>query len=253
MTLSLQGITPGIIAAMNLLLLLDDYRLDAEHWAVPDPRARHIRETLRLKPGDTLRAGLPQGAVGRARILEIQPERVVVTFSAETAAPAPLPLKLILALPRPKMLKRMLIDATSLGIKQIVLLNSWKVDKSYWRTPHLERALLDEKMVLGLEQAMDTVLPEILLRERFRPFVEDELDDFCGADRRILAHPAAAAPMPADLTEPVTLAIGPEGGWTPYEVEMFRTRGFVGHGFGQRILRVETALPALTGRLMRLS
>ena len=58
--------------------------------------------------------------------------------------------------------------------------------------------------------------------------------------------------MPQDLTEAVTLAIGPEGGWTEYETEQFVSRGFAQHSFGQRILRVETAVSALVGRLMRL-
>src|SRR5690554_7099628 len=56
---------------------------------------------------------------------------------------------LILALPRPKMLKRILIDATSLGVKRIILLNSWKVEKSYWQTPELHAKLLQEKLLLG--------------------------------------------------------------------------------------------------------
>jgi RsmE family RNA methyltransferase len=150
------------------------------------------------------------------------------------------------------MLKRILIDATSLGIKRIVLINSWKVDKSYWQTPNLKAGLLREKMLLGLEQARDTSLPELILAPRFKPFVEDELDRWAGPGRRLLAHPGDFPAMPCDLSEPVTLAIGPEGGWTDYEVEMLQRQGFACHSFGTRILRVETALPALVGRLMRL-
>ena len=150
------------------------------------------------------------------------------------------------------MLKRILIDATSLGIKRIVLINSWKVDKSYWQTPNLKAEVLQEKMLLGLEQARDTHMPELTLAPRFKPFVEDALDGWAGDSRRLIAHPGDFPAMPSDLTDAVTLAIGPEGGWTDYEVEMLRDKGFACHSFGERILRVETALPALVGRVIRL-
>jgi RsmE family RNA methyltransferase len=150
------------------------------------------------------------------------------------------------------MLKRVLIDATSLGVKRIILLNSWKVEKSYWQTPELHAGLLQEKLLLGLEQAGDTLLPALELKPRFKPFVEDELPAVVGDSLALLAHPGDYPDMPVALSEPVTLAIGPEGGWTEYESDQLRDKGFACHRFGQRILRVETALPALIGRLMQL-
>jgi len=215
-----------------------------------------VRHVLGLTPGATLKAGVLNGALGEATISEDQGDTWELRFQEQQPPPPPLPLTLIIALPRPKMLKRLLIDATSLGIKRIVLLNSWKVEKSYWKTPELHADLLREKMLLGLEQAGDTQLPELLLRPRFKPFIEDELPALAASSRALLAHPAttdmAPTSMPMDLTEPVTLAVGPEGGWTDYEVSMLEARGFERHSLGQRILRVETALPTLVGRIMRL-
>jgi len=234
------------------LLLLPEYRLADDLWRIDGARYRHITDTLGLGPGDQLRAGVLDGAVGHARIVTRTDDHLTVRFHAEGEPPAPLPLTVILALPRPKMLKRIILDATSLGVKTLVLLNSWKVDKSYWQTPNLKADLLREKMLLGLEQARDTMLPELVLAPRFKPFVEDDLDTWAGPGRRLLAHPGDYPAMPCDLSEPVTLAIGPEGGWTDYEVEMLQRQDFACHSFGTRILRVETALPALVGRLMRL-
>mgnify|MGYP003707678491 CR=1 FL=1 len=113
-----------------------------------------------------------------------------------------------LALPRPKMLKRLLVDAASLGIKNIVLVNAAKVDKSYWQTPNLKGELLREKLLLGLEQAGDPVMPSLRLAPRFRPFVEDELDQWAGPGRRLVAHPGPFPELPRGLDEPATLAIG---------------------------------------------
>ena len=47
----------------------------------------------------------------------------------------------------------------------------------------------------------------------------------------------------------MTLAIGPEGGWIPYEVELLQKAGLQPVQLGQRILRVENAVPALLARL----
>ncbi|MGB2246436.1 MAG: 16S rRNA (uracil(1498)-N(3))-methyltransferase [Alcanivorax sediminis] len=237
---------------MNLLLLTPEQHLGNDRWLLSDRQANHVLKVLKLIEGDQVRAGIFQGGMGIAHIESINNNRIEVLFKVEHQSPSPLGLSVLLALPRPKMLKRILIDATSLGIKQIVLINSWKVDKSYWQTPNLKADLLHEKMLLGLEQARDTTLPTLTLAPRFRPFVEDELDGWAGNSQRILAHPGNYPAMPHSLTGPVTLAIGPEGGWTDYEIEMLGKQGFQCHSFGSRILRVETALPALVGRLMQL-
>lgn len=237
---------------MNLLLLHPDDHLDDDRWSIADRRARHIRDVLGLTTGARLRAGLLNDGIGEATLLDDDGKSITLSFRPTLAPPPSLPLTLILALPRPKMLKRILMDASSLGIKRIILLNSWKVEKSYWHTPELHAALLREKLILGLEQSGDTQLPELLLRDRFKPFVEDELSALTGGSLALLAHPGTHPSMPVNLQQAVTLAIGPEGGWTDYEAGQLIAAGFQCHAFGQRILRVETALPALVGRIMAL-
>lgn len=238
--------------AMNLILLDSAQQVAENRYRLTPRQARHVDSILDARPGDTLRCGLLNGDCGRG-VLRQEGGHLEIETSLTDAPPAPLPLTLLLALPRPKMLKRMLVDATSLGIKQIVLLNSWKVDKSYWQTPELKADLLEEKLRLGLEQAGDTVLPTLTLAKRFKPFVEDELAALAKDSRCILADPSGEEYMPCNLTKPVTLAIGPEGGWTEYERDMLLARGFTCFTLGQRILRSETALPTVVGRLMRLS
>jgi len=237
---------------MNLLLLHPDQRLDGDRWRLNDRQATHVRTVLKLTEDDHCRAGLLNEGTGRAKIESIKNKEIEITFKVESKPMAALPLNLLLALPRPKMLKRLLMDAASLGIKNIVLMNAAKVDKSYWQTPNLKGDLLREKLLLGLEQAGDTLMPELHLAPRFRPFVEDDLDRWAGPGQRLLAHPGPFPELPRGLDGPATLAIGPEGGWTPFEVALLEQQGFACHRFGSRILRVETALPALVGALMRL-
>jgi RsmE family RNA methyltransferase len=158
-------------------------------------------------------------------------------------------MNLILALPRPKVLRRVLRSVSSLGVKKIILLNCFRVEKSFWQSPFLTESNVNEQLVLGLEQARDTVLPEVLLRPRFKPFVEDEAPALVKGTLPLAAHPYAAASCPREVNGAVTLAIGPEGGFIPYELEKLIACGFTPVQMGERILSVESAVPALLARL----
>jgi 16S rRNA (uracil1498-N3)-methyltransferase len=165
------------------------------------------------------------------------------------SAPPPLPLTLVLALPRPKVLRRVLRSVTALGVKRIVLLNCVRVEKSYWQSPVLSSGLLQEQLILGLEQSKDTNLPEVLLRPLFKPFVEDELPGLIKGTLPLVAHPTASTPCPRDIKKAATLAIGPEGGFVDYEMDKIIQCRFTPVHMGERILSVETAVPALIARL----
>ena len=129
------------------------------------------------------------------------------------------------------------------------IINSWRVEKSYWQTPTLSETSLRENCILGLEQAGDTIMPKIELRHFFKPFVEDELAGISKNTKKLTAHPVADKICPRILKEQVTLAIGPEGGFIPYEIEKLEEQGFETVTFGERILRVEQAVAVLLGRL----
>jgi RsmE family RNA methyltransferase len=235
---------------MNLLLLLPEDHLENGLYRIAGRRFTHIQTFLEPVQGNTLRAGLLNGPLGSATIERLGETSLIVNFQATHQPPAPTDIILLLALPRPKMLKRILADIATLGVKQIILLNSYKVEKSYWKTPELHADLLQEKLLLGLEQAGDTQLPTLQLEPRFKPFVEDQLPGLVANRRCLLAHPGNHPPLPCALNESLALAIGPEGGWTDYECQQLMAAGFQRHSFGSRILRVETAIPALTGRLL---
>lgn len=236
---------------MNLLLLDDADFLAADRARLGGRRLRHVREVHRATAGDRLRVGRLNGPVGTAIVAALDDEALVLSdIHLDLAPPAAAPLRLLLALPRPKALRRVLQGAAAFGVKDIVLLNGWRVEKSFWASPALAPAALREQLVLGLEQGGDTMLPRVALRRRFKPFVEDELPGLLVNSRGLVAHPPAAIPCPRAVAAHVTLAVGPEGGFIPYEVEALARAGCVPVSLGPRPLRVEQAVPALLGRLL---
>lgn len=234
---------------MNLILLEPNDYLSSGVVRLTDRRATHIRETLGAEPGAQLRVGDLNGLIGFGELLRDSDEGVDLAVNCTEAPPPKLPLTVLLGLPRPKMLRRVLRTAAEIGIAKLVLLNTWKVDKSYWQTPSLEENALCDFLREGLEQARDTVLPEVILARRFKPFVEDELSALLERSSGLVAHPGDHAACPVGVAEPCTLAIGPEGGFTAYEFELLQKQGMVPVQIGARILRVETALPVLATRL----
>jgi RsmE family RNA methyltransferase len=234
---------------MNLVLLFENDFIRRDRVRLQGRRLKHVTEVIRASVGQELTIGLLNGPVGRGTITGIAPDALEMDVTLDLQAPSPLPATLILALPRPKMLRRVLFAASSMGVKKIYLINAFRIEKSFWESPLLNEEKMREFLIFGLEQAKDTLMPEIFLRPLFKPFAEDELPDISKATLALAAHPAAEQPCPRELTRHVTLAIGPEGGFITYEVEKLASLGFIPVSLGKRPLRVETVVPALLSRL----
>lgn len=239
---------------MNLILLSPSDYIDTDRVQLNGYRHQHVVAVLRAKKGDLVRVGDLNGRMGLGCILELTDERLEMSVNCDAEPPAPVPLNLVLALPRPKVFKRILITATTLGIKRIYLINSWRVDKSYWGSPCLDSDEINKQLVTGLEQARDTVLPVVTLHPRFKPFVEDELHHVSACGPCYVAHPHNAQPCPqrpfCSTEQMVTVAVGPEGGFIDYEVEKLIECRFAPIEIGARILRVEAAITKLTSLLV---
>ncbi|WAG78695.1 16S rRNA (uracil(1498)-N(3))-methyltransferase [Metapseudomonas furukawaii] len=234
---------------MNLLLLEDADFIAANRARLEGRRLKHLHEVHRAEAGDSLRVGRLGGSMGQGHLLRLDADMAELEVTLDQPPPAKLPLTLLLALPRPKMLRRVLQTVAAMGVPRLVLLNSYRVEKSFWQTPFLEPEAIREQLILGLEQARDTRLPDVLIEKRFKPFVEDRLPALAADTLGLVGHPGDFPACPRAVERPVTLAIGPEGGWIPYEVEKLQTAGLQPVQLGERILRVETAVTALLARL----
>ena len=236
---------------MNLLLFSDADRRTADTIQVSGRRLQHLVAIIGAQQGDSLRAGEIEGQMGLGRIIELGTDSATLQVVLTQPPPAKLPITVVLALPRPKMLRRILRTIAEAGVRDLHLVNSYRVEKSYWQTPALEPDTIRDYLLQGLEQAQDTKLPAVTLHRRFKPFVEDEFPTLVAKRRALLAQPGKYPLAPADSGVDSVLVIGPEGGFIPYEVEKLMAAGCSAVSLGSRILRVETAVNTMLGRLLR--
>jgi 16S rRNA (uracil1498-N3)-methyltransferase len=222
-----------------------------------DRRAAHLISVVRVTVGSLVRVGVVQGGLGQAEVVAMSADRCRLRVLLDQPPPAQLPVHLILAVPRPKVLLRTVAIAASFGVESIHLTNSWRVDKSYLGSPALLPAALERAARDGAEQGATSRLPQITVHRRLMSL----LDGYPSSERDpgrvfLVAHPGAAASIeravvPGEL-RPLTVAVGPEGGWIDREVETFVDLGFVPASLGESILRVEAAIAALLAQVQLL-
>lgn len=235
---------------LNLLLLERGELDETESCILDGRRAEHLTTVLGVAAGDTLRAAIRDETLGVVRVNNVVGPTVHVTYTAETEVPLPEKV-LCLAVPRPKALSRCIQHATALGFGRISLFRSYRVEKSHLSSQRLTPERLQEDVLLGMEQGRRVHTPIVELFERFKPFVEDHLDQLATDHNRYVGHPYGAvtlwdaAPMPG----PYTLVIGPDGGLIDYELRALHACGFIPVRAGSAPLRVESAISYLAGQL----
>ena len=234
---------------MNIILLHNTDFKNQDTIILKDRRKDHIINVIKAKKNDTLLCGLINNNIGKGIISKIDSSKVELKVKLDEKPPPALPLTLILALPRPKMLKRILELSATLGVKTIYLINSWRVEKSFWQSPVLNKNNLNNILIAGLEQAKDTIMPQIFKKQLFTPFVKQELPDISKNSLCLTAHPKTDKKCPLQANQQTTLIIGPEGGFIDLEIETLEQIGFETVNLGKRILRTETAVPVLISRL----
>lgn len=236
---------------MNLLLLEPAEVAPDGTCAIADARAQHLRTVLGVQPGSTVRAGVIGGATGTAEVIGDDGATIRLQLLLTSSPPPQLPVELVLAVPRPKVLTRVVEACAAFAVRRVDLTNAWRVDKSYLRSPRLDPEALARAARLGAAQGATTHLPELHVYTRLMELLDTRFPALGGPMAlRLVAHPGAppiehAVPVRA----PVIVAIGPEGGWIERELDTFVARGFQPVALGATILRVEAAVAAALGQL----
>lgn len=233
---------------MNLILFGHADRLDTTRIILNDKRLRYLQQRA-ASVGDCFKVGEINGLIGAGEILELNQQAAILSVSLTERPPPPQQLTLVVALPRPKMLRRILRTVGESGIRELHLLHSYRVEKSYWQSPVLTDEILRDYLLQGLSQCRDTRLPTVTCHRQFKPFTEDILPGLTGGTRALLAHPGPYSHCPVGASVPTLVVVGPEGGFIPYEVDLLTAAGCTPVSLGPRILRVENAVSGLLGRL----
>ena len=242
---------------MNLILLSpSDLIPNTSRVLLTGRRQAHVREVHRAAAGDVLIVGMENGKVGEGRILRLTAREVEMEVRFLSDPPAKIPVILCVALMRPPVFKRVLQTAATMGVEEIHVIHTQRVEKSFWQSTAIKGVSIQEQLVLGLEQARDTVIPGVMFHKRFKPFVEDVLPGLLKGRQGIVADPAGDLIRGHTLNSKDELSVcprkvllvGPEGGFIPHEITKFRDAGCRVAGLGPRILRVETAVTSLLAR-----
>jgi 16S rRNA (uracil1498-N3)-methyltransferase len=234
---------------MNLILCeSDEVRADGA-VTLTGVRAAHVREVLRVAAGDEVRVGVVDGPCGQGTVLAIDDDRVELSCRFDPVVPPRPAIDLLLALPRPKVMRRLWAQLAAIGVGRIILTNASRVERHYFDTHILHEATYRPLLIEGLQQARDTRVPRVSIHRQFRVLIEDELDGLCKDETRLVAHPAAHLGAVRSMTtivresEPqrALLAIGPEGGWNAFELDLLQRHRFDAIAMGPRVLRTDTA------------
>lgn len=230
---------------MNLLLLNESDLIAENKAEILGEKVRHLNEILKLDQGNELRIGLLGGRKGKAVVEKIEAEKAVLSFELTENSLPKIPLSVIVALARPKVLFRLISDLVSYGVSKIEIIQTYFGDKGYWENELFTENGLKEAVVKGLEQSMDTIMPEINLVKRFGPYSNDILPEYAANSSCYIALPGDF-PKIGEIEKGKSniIAIGPERGWTKYEANQFIKAGFQPVSLGNRVVRTEAAVHA---------
>lgn len=234
---------------MNLVVLEARDLLGSSQATLADARAAHLLTVLKVAPGHAVRVGLLDGPLGVGTVESAAGGRVTLRCVFDAGIPARPRVDVLLALPRPKVMRRLWAQLAALGVGQIILTNAERVERHYFDTHVLTEACYRPLLIEGLQQARDTRLPSVSIHRQFKVLVGDDLDTLFGAGVRLVADPGAAASVASAVArhrdDRVLVAVGPEGGWNAFEVALLQAHGCQPVSMGPRTLRVDTACTAL--------
>lgn len=240
---------------MNIVLL-NPREIKKNQARLSDYRAEHIVKILRSNVGDRISVGILNGKIGSAIIEEIdrkRPFQVKLFLCIEHDPPPLSKIDVVLALPRPIVFKRIVHQLTALGVGRVYVINAAKVEKSYWESSVVADEGWRDHVITGLEQAVDTKMVDFSFHRGFKPFMNDTVSEIAGNyELLVTSHPGSEKPiskLAVSEKGSILMAVGPEGGWNEFEMELMTQQGFQAVNIGSRILKVETAVTAVHAQL----
>jgi len=238
---------------MNIIILTENDQLSKEVYRINGDRLTHLSNILKLKRNDKVEIGLLNGPIGIAKIAGInETEAELEVISINPIIEKQQKIDIICALPRPQTLKKILNTCATMGVSNLYLVRSEKVEKSYFHSPLLDESNYTKFLIEGLSQGKRTKIPKVTIYKKFKEFFENHFDETNKNSFCLLAHPSSGNYLNCLSSIPpkkIILAIGPEGGWNDYEINFMEEKGFVKFKLSESILRVENAVTAALAQI----
>ena len=202
-------------------------------------QAAHLARVLRAEPGQIFDV-VADGLLRRAEITSVSAHEVVFALHEELEADAALPVHLLLAVFKFDHLEWGIEQATELGAARITPVLARRTEK------HLSQAAAKRverwrRIVReAAQQSRRSDVPEVDDPQTLKV----ALQSVSAETRLLLAETEQENTIAAALegaSQSVALAVGPEGGWTAEEMQLFTEHGWKHVTLGPRILRAETA------------
>ena len=241
-------------SALNLILLFDSDTIGPDAFRLKGARHTHVSKVLKPQAGDELQVGLVNGPKGIATVVHSTEEYtdLSVAFHPDGRELQP-NISLILAAPRPKVFRRILPELAAFGLRELVVLRSWRVERAYLKSDSFLHENCRPLFHRGMSQGKVTHEPTYRFESRFTEFTEGHLGSMLKNSKAYVAHPVGSQTLASEKTlsktEHIVLAVGPEGGWIEPEFQSFLAAGMKPISLGSRILKVETACAALLGQI----
>jgi 16S rRNA (uracil1498-N3)-methyltransferase len=211
--------------------------------------ADHLVRVLRAQPGQEFDI-VANGLVRQGKILNVSAERVEFALGGEVAALVLPSVVLVLAIYKFDRMEWALEKCTELGVDRFVPVIARRTD-AHLAASAEKRAERWRRIVRqAAEQSRRTAAPEVdapvLLKQVLSlPGLRVVLAE---TEREISLRDAVRreGSLEGEEKRPLTLAIGPEGGWTEEELQSFANSDWVSASLGDTVLRAETAAIAAT-------
>lgn len=214
------------------------YTLDAEE-------SRHAVKVLRMRAGDAISVADGRGHLYRCRIVQADDRVCVVECEGEVDSVFNSHCSLTLAVAPTKNPARMewLVEkAVEVGVGEVVLVECDHSERAFLKTDRLERIALS-----AMKQSLHTVLPRIVPPVKLRDWLDSSTIAITQSSiQRFIAHCEAGSPRTplGQALQPggdAVVLIGPEGDFSPNEIELALAAGFRPVSLGPSRLRTETA------------
>jgi len=220
--------------------------LDAGHKAdIPADQAHYLRQVMRLASGDPITLFNGEGGEYEGSIVQLTKQGGcchIESFNDVNRETA-IRVHIIQCANKSEKIETVLQKCTELGAASFQVADS---ERAQFKLPanKLESRLSRWQRIIieAAEQSERTIVPDICR--------EPALKNIDIRGKAFALHPEGATSWKAvrdDITsyEEITLAIGPEGGFSPRDLETLKAKGFESLAFGPRVMRTETAAPAL--------